>query len=79
MITNTAPAMLDYIRGSGITSKLTEFLIHSHQYRSTETTSRFWEVQFNIVCPLRIIQLLSIVVAFVHSDHDLSLGHLLTN
>jgi hypothetical protein len=30
MITDTAPAMLDYICGSGITSKLTGYLIHSH-------------------------------------------------
>ncbi len=70
IITNSAPAMLDYVCGSGVTSKLTGYLIHSHRYSSTEPTSRFWEIQFNIVHQLRIIWLLSIVVAFIHHDHD---------
>jgi hypothetical protein len=40
IITDSAPAMLDYVCGSGITSKLTSYLIHSHWYGSTEPTSR---------------------------------------
>jgi hypothetical protein len=62
--------MLDYFCGSGITSNLTGYLIHSHWYSSTEPTSSFWEIQFNIMHQLCIIWLLSIVVAFVHPDQD---------
>jgi hypothetical protein len=35
IITNGAPALLDHIRGSGIMSKLTGYLFHSHPYCST--------------------------------------------
>jgi hypothetical protein len=65
-----ASALLDHIRSSGINSKLTGYLIHSHRYSGSETTSQFWDLQSQIVAQLRIIRALSIVVAFVHPDHD---------
>jgi hypothetical protein len=70
IITDSASAMLDHIRSSGITSQLMGYTIHSHRYVSSKPTSRFWEIQFNIVKQLRLIRSLSIVVAFVHPDHD---------
>jgi hypothetical protein len=70
IITNSAPALLDHIRGLGVMSKLAGYLIHSHRYSSTEPTSRYWDIQFNIVRQLHIICALSIVVVFVHPDHD---------
>jgi hypothetical protein len=70
IITNSAPALLDHIRDSGMTMKLMGYLIHSHCYSSLEPTSRFWEVQCNIVRQLQIIWLLLIIIAFVHPDHD---------
>jgi hypothetical protein len=65
-----ASALLDHVRSSGINSKLTGYLIHSHRYSGSDTTSRFWDLQSQIVAQLRIIRALSIVVAFVHPDHD---------
>ncbi len=51
-------------------------MIHSHRYSSTEPTTRFWDIQSNIVRQLHIIRSLSLVVAFVHPDHD---GRSVTN
>ena len=44
-ILSGTPALLNHIRASGITSPMTGYLIHSHQYISTELTHRFWDVQ----------------------------------
>ena len=71
-----ASALLDHIRASGITSPLSGYMIHSHRYSSTEPTTRFWELQCNIVRQLHIIRSLSLVVAFVHPDHN---GRSVTN
>jgi hypothetical protein len=68
LIMNSAPEMLDHIWGSGITSKLAGYIIHSHRYTSTESTSRFWNIQSNIVRQLCIIWSLSIIIAFVHPN-----------
>ena len=65
-----ASALLDHVRSSGINSKLTGYLIHSHQYSGLDTTSHFWDLRSQIVAQLRIICALSIVVACVHPDHD---------
>ncbi len=70
LIMNSAPAMLDHIQGSGITSKLAGYIIHSHQYTSTKPTSLFWDIQSNIVRQLCIIRSLSILIAFVHPNHN---------
>ncbi len=66
------PTLLDHVWGSGLTSQLMGYLIHSHHYTSSKPTSRFWELQASIITQLRLICLLAIVVAFVHLDHD---GH----
>jgi hypothetical protein len=55
LILNSAPEMLDCIWGSGITSKLAGYIIHSHRYTSTEPTLRFWDIQSNIMRQLCII------------------------
>jgi hypothetical protein len=70
IISDSASAMLDHIRSSGITSQLMGYTIHSHRYVSSEPTSRFWEIQYNITKQLWLIRSLSIVVAFVHPDHN---------
>ena len=70
IILSSAPALLDHIRASDVTSPMSGYLIHLHQYISTEPTHRFWDIQAQIVTQLRIIRALSIVVAFVHRDHD---------
>ena len=51
-------------------SPMTGYLIHSHRYISTEPTHRFWDIQAQIVTQLRLIRALTMVVAFVHPDHD---------
>ena len=66
----SAPSLLDHVRGSGLTSKMTGYLIHLHQYTTSEPTTKFWELQASIVTKLRLIRSLSIVAAFVHPDHD---------
>jgi len=48
-ILSGAPALLDHIRGSGLTSKLTGYLIHSHCYQGSEPTRKFWDLQAHIV------------------------------
>ncbi len=70
LILNSAPAMLDHVKGSGITSKLAVYIVHSHWYTSTEPKSRFLDIQSNIVRQLSIIWSLSIIIAFVHPDHN---------
>jgi hypothetical protein len=69
-ILSSAPALLNHICASGVTSPMTGYLIHLHRYLSTEPTNRFWEIQAQIVTQLWIIHALSMVVAFVHPDHD---------
>ncbi len=51
-------------------SKLTGYMIHSHRYTTSEPTTCFWDIQSSIVTQLWLIWLLSIVLAFVHPDHD---------
>jgi hypothetical protein len=63
-------ALLDHIKASRITSKLSGYLVHSRRYDSTEPTSRFWQLQAAIVLQLRLTCLLLIVVTFVHPDHN---------
>ena len=65
-----ANALLDHVRGSGVTSALHGYIIHSHRYSASETTSRFWQLQASILKQLRLTRSLSIFVAFVHPDHD---------
>ncbi len=62
--------LLDHIWSLGITSKLAGYLIHSHRYTSTKPTKHFWNIQSQIVTQLCVIWALSIVVAFVHPEHD---------
>jgi hypothetical protein len=63
-------ALLDHVKASGITSKLSGYLIHSKRYASTQPTSRCWQLQASIVTQLRITRSLLIVTAFVHPGHD---------
>jgi hypothetical protein len=69
-ILSSTPALLDHVPGSGITSKLAGYMIHSHSYTTSKPTTHFWDIQASIVTQLRLIWLLSIVLAFVHPDHD---------
>ena len=69
-ILSGASALLDHIRGSGLTSKLTGYLIHSHRYQGSEPTRKFWDLQAHIVTQFRLIRSLSVFAAFVHPDHD---------
>jgi hypothetical protein len=63
-------ALLDHIKASGITSKLSGYLVHSRRYDSTKPTSQFWQLQAAIVLQLWLTCLLLIIIAFVHPDHD---------
>jgi hypothetical protein len=56
-------ALLDHIKASRITLKLSGYLVHSRRYDSTEPTSQFWQLQAAIVLQLRLTCLLSIVIA----------------
>jgi hypothetical protein len=47
-----APVLLDHVWGSGLTSQLMGYLIHSHCYTSSKPTSPFWELQASIVMQL---------------------------
>jgi hypothetical protein len=54
-ILSGAPALLDHIRGSGLTSKLTGYLIHLYCYQGSKPTQRFWDFQAHIVTQFRLI------------------------
>jgi hypothetical protein len=69
-ILSGASALLYHVQSSVITSILLGYLIHSHRYLTTKPTSHFWEIQASIVTQLRLTQSLSIVMAFVHPEHD---------
>ena len=59
-----------HIRSSGITTDPHGYLIHSHRLPPGDSTKNFWQIQASIVSELRKIRSLSVVVAFVHSEHD---------
>jgi hypothetical protein len=65
-IHSSTASLLDHVQASGITSKLTSYLIHSHCYYSSNPTKRFWELQGKNVKQLWIIRSFLIVVAFIH-------------
>jgi hypothetical protein len=44
-ILSGAPALLKHIRESGLTSKLTRYLIHLHCYQASKPTKKFWHLQ----------------------------------
>ncbi len=69
-ILNGCASLLDHIRAYGITSKLSGYVIHSKRFTATKLTSRFWQLQAAIVKELRLVRSFSLVVAFVHPDHD---------
>ena len=69
-ILSGATALLNHVRGSGVTSALHGYIIHSHRYSASDTTSRFWQLQASILKQLRLTRSLSTFVAFVHPDHD---------
>ena len=69
-ILSGASALLHHVWSSGITSILSGYLIHSQRYLKTEPTSLFWEIQASIVTKLRLTRSLSIVMAFMHPEHD---------
>ncbi len=45
-------------------------MIHSKRFTSTKPTSHFWQLQAAIVKELWLLRSLSIVIAFVHPNHD---------
>ncbi len=69
-ILDSALALLNCIRSLGITSKLTSYLIPSHRYITSESTKHFWDIQSQIVAQLCTIRALSLVITFVHPEHD---------
>ncbi len=62
--------MLNHICASGNTSVVHGYMIHSPRFQNSNTTTKFWQVQAAIILDLRLIHLLSIIVATVHPEHD---------
>jgi hypothetical protein len=56
--------------GSGDTSQIDGYLIHSLCFKDSKTTSTFWQLQGTIVTQLQALRDLQVVVAFVLSDYD---------
>jgi hypothetical protein len=52
IILPSAPALLNHVCASGITAPMMGYLVHSHQYTSTEPTSQFREIQAQTVIQL---------------------------
>ncbi len=62
--------LLNHIRASGHQSVISGYLINSYCFQTSEITSSFWKLQLSIIAQLRLIRLLSIVVAVVIPNHD---------
>jgi hypothetical protein len=69
-IFNSSTDMLNHIRASGDTSVIHGYLIQSPGFWTSDTTTKFWQLQAIIIAQLCLIHSLSIVVAIVHPDHD---------
>ena len=66
----TAQDMLTHIRSSGDNSIIDGYMIHSHRLPDSETTKQFWQLQASIIKQFRIVNKLSLFVAFVPQHHD---------
>jgi hypothetical protein len=62
--------LLNHIRASGETSPIHRYLINSYRFQTSKVTSSFWKLQLLIITQLRLIRLLSVVVAVVIRDHN---------
>ncbi len=62
--------LLNHIQASGETSPIHGYLINSYQFQTSKVTSSFWKLQLPIIAQLRLIRLLSVVVAVVIRDHN---------
>jgi hypothetical protein len=62
--------LLNHIRASGHQSVISGYLINSHHFQTSKIASLFWKLQLLIAVQLRLIRLLSIVVAIMILDHD---------
>jgi hypothetical protein len=71
-IFNSSTDMLNHIRASGNTSVIHGYLIQSPRFQTSDTTTKFWQLQAIIIAQLCLRRSLSIIVVIVHPDHD---GH----
>ena len=62
--------LLNHIQASGEKSPIHGDLINSYQFQTSKVTSSFWKLQLAIIAQLRLIRLLSVVVADVIQDHN---------
>jgi hypothetical protein len=62
--------MLNHIRASGNTSVIHGYLIQSPCFQTSDTTTKFWQIQAIILAQLCLIRSLSFIVAVIHPDHD---------
>jgi hypothetical protein len=62
--------LLNHIRASGDQLVISGYLINSYCFQTSEVTPLFWKLQSSIIAQLRLIRLLSIIVAIVIPDHD---------
>jgi hypothetical protein len=49
---------------------ISKHLINLYRFQTSEVTTLFWKLQLSIILQLRLIRLLSIIVAIVIPDHD---------
>jgi hypothetical protein len=64
--------LLHHILASGNSSQIHGYLIHSLNFKVSNTTSTFWQVQSTTIAQLRSLRNLQLVVAIIIPDHD---GH----
>ncbi len=62
--------LLNHIRASGDQSVISGYLINSYRFQTSEVTTLFWKLQLSIIVQLGLIQLLSVIVAIVITNHD---------
>jgi hypothetical protein len=61
--------MLNHICALGDTLVVQGYLIHSHWFQNSKTTTKLWQVQAAIISQLQLVYLLSKIIATIHPDH----------
>ena len=74
-IRNDIKDLYDHIHSSGDCSIMSGYMIHSHWLLPGDSMHNFWQLQASIIVELRKLRSLSVVVVFVHLDHN---GRILT-
>ncbi len=67
---NSGNNLLNHIRVSGDTLVIHGYLTNSYHFQTSEVTTSFWKLHLSVIAQLRLIRLLSIILAIIIRDHN---------